>query len=145
MSKFAVLMLAASSLGLAVPGIACAEAGRAAGPSETPVLKAGDWGGAGMAVVVTDTGVTIEWGCASGEIAKVPQLDAAGKFTAAGVYLRDGPGPIREGSEYGQPASYSGSVKNDTLTLKVTLTATGEDLGTFSFTYGKKTRVVKCK
>jgi hypothetical protein len=145
MSKIAVVMFAASSLAFALPGIACAGGGLPARASDAPTaLRAGDWGGSGMAVHVTDTGVTVEWGCASGTIDKVPRLDAAGKFTAQGQYRRDGPGPIREGSENGEPARYSGSVEGDTLTLQVTRTSTGEDLGSFTFTYGKKTRIVKC-
>ena len=97
-----------------------------------------------MSLQVDAGRVAIEWGCASGSIARVPALDDNGRFSVEGTYLQERPGPTRAGEDKESPARYDGAVTGDTLVLKVTLAGAAEPVGTFTFTYGKRTAVRKC-
>jgi len=105
----------------------------------------GLWGGAGIRMQVTQQGAEIEYDCAHGTISERLRLDSDGRFRAAGTHLRDRPGPIRLGeTRKGQPASYIGTVKGETMTLEVTLTAESENIGSFTLTKGREGRLRKC-
>lgn len=113
--------------------------------SET-ALAQGTWGGDHISLEVTEGGAAIEYDCAHGTIDKQIMLDDQGKFSARGSYVREGPGPIRVGREAAElPATYSGTNDGKTLTLKVKLDASDEEIGTFRLTYGMTGRIRKCK
>ena len=67
-----------------------------------------------------------------------------GKFVVKGFHVKEHPGPTREGEDTGQPAIYSGSITDQTMTLTVKLSRTDEDIGTFTLTQGKSGRIRKC-
>jgi hypothetical protein len=105
----------------------------------------GNWGGQHISMEITDAGAEIEYDCAHGRIAEKIVPDANGKFTAKGVHVRERPGPVREGEENEQAASYRGSINDDAMTLTVTLIKNNETVGTFTLMHGKSGRVFKCK
>jgi hypothetical protein len=110
----------------------------------TPVPP-GLWGGAGIRLQVTKDGAEIEYDCAHGRISEPIRLDAEGRFQVKGKHLRDRPGPVRLGeTRNAQAASYEGNVKDQTMTLEVTLTAKTESIGSFTLKRGVEGRLRKC-
>ena len=72
-------------------------------------------------------------------------LALSGKLVVKGLYVREHPGPVREGEEgRGEPAVYSASLTGQTMTLTVTLSQTSETVGPFTLTHGKIGRLRKC-
>jgi len=105
----------------------------------------GNWGGEGVAMDVGDAGATIEFDCAHGTISESILLSADGKFSAKGTYAREHPGPVRQGEDVnGKPAVYSGSVNNETMTMKVVVEGTNEVVGPYTLAKGKIGRIRKC-
>ncbi len=105
----------------------------------------GMWGGDHISLEVNDSGATVEYDCAHGTITEKLVPDSSGKLVVKGFYVREHPGPIREGEEArGEPAVYSASLNGETMTLTVTLSRTKETVGPFTLTHGKMGRLRKC-
>src|SRR4051794_6750600 len=68
------------------------------GPS-TPsgALPSGVWGGDHVTMTVASGGAQFEFDCAHGSIETPIVVDRRGQFGAAGVYVREHGGPIRQG------------------------------------------------
>lgn len=113
-------------------------------PAQTAV-PLGIWGGDHVNLMVTGIGGTLEYDCAHGTIDQPLVADGEGRFELAGTHTREHGGPIREGEKADKrPARYSGTTDGRTMTLTVTLTDSGVEVGTFSLTRGQAGRVVKC-
>jgi hypothetical protein len=139
--NFCVLSLALLALLQAAPR--GAEADTMGG--EDRRLAAGDWGGKHVRMEVSDGGALLEFDCAKGSIARPVTLDAEGSFSAAGDFAREGFGPRDEDAvPKRMPALYSGSVKEESMTLTVTLTETKEEVGVFTLARGSRGRIWKC-
>ena len=109
-------------------------------------LATGAWGGEHIRLAVRADGATVEFDCARGTIDEALTLNAAGRFDLRGTFTREGPGPIRVGAKpSARPARYEGSVSGQQLTLKITLTDTAQDAGTFTLTEGSTGRLWKCR
>ena len=105
----------------------------------------GRWGGDHVELVATDTGATLEYDCAHGAIAGRILTDESGRFTATGTHVREHGGPIREGEiPDAHPASYTGDVRGDRMTLTVRETDSGTVLGPFTLMRGVSGRLMKC-
>lgn len=103
------------------------------------------WGANGIRLVVGETAVIIEYDCADGKIEEPLKVDEQGNFSANGVHIRQKGGPIREGSTpASQSARYQGRISGDKMTLKVTLTESGELIGTYTLDRGKTPRMHRC-
>jgi hypothetical protein len=114
----------------------------ATGPSRLP---AGVWGGDHISMSVADSSAHLELDCAHGDIPSGLTLDRQGHFDAAGAYVREHGGPIREGEVLdSHPAIYHGLVASTTMTMTIRLSDTNESLGTFTLVLGSPGRVVKC-
>jgi hypothetical protein len=75
----------------------------------------------------------------------VPLTLNGGSFDVTGDYVQEHGGPIRSDETVDrQPARYTGTVRGNTMTLLVRLTATAQDLGTYTLTRGSSGRVFKC-
>jgi hypothetical protein len=111
-------------------------------PSSGRRLDSGNWGGAHVGLEATASGARLEFDCAHGTIDGSIVLDAGGNFEARGTQTREGPGPTRQGQDDSAPATYTGSVKGDQLTLRVTVG--GQDAGSFTLTRGRVPRLFKC-
>jgi hypothetical protein len=108
-------------------------------------LAAGTWGGQHIRLSVRADGAEVEFDCASGTLAGPLTLSADGRFDARGTFMREG-GPTRiDANRTGQAARFEGHVSGRQLTLKVTLTDTAQDAGTFTLTHGSEGRLWKCR
>jgi len=109
-------------------------------------LPAGTWGGDHVRMETTGRGADLEFDCAHGSVDVPIRLDERGRFSAAGTYTRETPGPIRPGFEPpARPATYSGAVRDRTMTLNVRTTDPDEAVGTYSLELGAPGRVRKCR
>lgn len=109
-------------------------------------VAAGQWGGPHVNLDVNEEGAGLEFDCAHGRFSGKLTTDAGGNFDIAGTFFPERGGPVRVGEESeGQPARYSGKVEGKTMTLKVVLTASGDEVGTFTLAHGKEGRLVKCR
>jgi hypothetical protein len=108
-------------------------------------LRTGVWGGQGISMSVTANGATIEYDCAHGTIDGPIVPDAGGRFEVTGTHVFERGGPVREGEpEDRHPARYIGVVGGDTLTITVTVIDQNRVVGTFTLTYGRPGRIVRC-
>ena len=113
------------------------------GPGES--VAAGTWGGQHIALKVTADGGRIEYDCAHGSLGEPLALDRSRRFDVKGTHTREHGGPVREDEQSeSRPARYAGRVDDGRMTLTVTLTDTGEILGTFALTKGVAGRLTKC-
>lgn len=118
----------------------------ACGTSTSPdsFVPMGPWGGDHAVLTVDAASAAIEFDCAHGTL-QAPIALTHGDFDVAGEFIPEHGGPIRDGEQVVQrPARYRGTIDKQTMTLRVTLTDTGQDIGTFTLTYGAFVRVFKC-
>ena len=107
-------------------------------------IPTGVWGGQHIHIEVGETSATIEYDCANGVINGPLTVDATGHFKLRGTHRVERGGPIRaDDDSKGQPATYTGSIKGNTMTL--TLKIGDGDEETFTLEKGKNGRLVKCK
>lgn len=105
----------------------------------------GIWGGEGISLEIEGSHATVTFDCAHGNITDSMVPNEAGKFEVNGFFVRERGGPTRrDDSTQGLPATYSGVVSGDTLTLTIVLTKTKEALGDFTLTRGKAGRLRRC-
>lgn len=108
-------------------------------------LPNGSWGGAHIGMVVTDTGATIQYDCATGTIAQSLALLPDGSFTWHGVHYPGHPGPTRIGEvPVGHAATYTGRATSDRLTLTLSVPDLGMPAQTFELTRDGAARVFRC-
>lgn len=114
--------------------------------AERSRLAAGVWGGPHIRLdAAADGTAAVELDCAHGSTAGPVVPDGKGSFRVEGRYVPEGHGPVREGQEdAGRPAVYAGQAEGGTMTLTITLTDSGEEMGPFELTYGKTPRLTKC-
>lgn len=111
--------------------------------ASTNRLKPGIWGGNHISLEVSETETTLEFDCAKGRISKPITLDENGRFSLPGKYVRERPGPVRQGDEQDTDAEYSGRLNAGTLTITVHVPG-APDLGPFTLTEGRQGKVTKC-
>jgi len=105
----------------------------------------GVWGGEHIGMVVSDSSATLDYDCAHGTIEEPFSTNDNGEFEAVGVHVFEHGGPIRiEETPNEHPALYKGQIEGEVMTLKVTLTDTGEEIGTFTLILGAIPNVHKC-
>ena len=120
----------------------------AAGPCSKDLagpIVASAWGGDHVGLTVSATGGTLEYDCASGTIDQPIVAATNGTFIAQGTHTRGHGGPIMQGEIPDRhPARYDGWTDGETMKLSVTLTDTGEKLGSFTLVRGQSPRVFRC-
>ena len=108
-------------------------------------VQPGAWGGEHVRADVSGDGVSFEFDCAHGAADGPPALAADGNFDLKGFFAPERGGPARAGQkEQRLPARYAGRVEGETMTLSVTLTESGENIGTYTLTRGRAARLNKC-
>ena len=106
-------------------------------------IPTGVWGGQQINIEVGEKSATIEYDCASGVINGPLTVDANGNFKLRGTHRIERGGPIRADDDTkGQPATYTGSIKGNTMTLTLKV---GDAEETFTLEKGKPGDLVKCK
>ena len=120
----------------------------AAGPCSTDLagpIAPSAWGGEHVGLIVSATGGTLEYDCASGTIDQPIVAATNGIFIAQGTHTRGHGGPIMQGEIPDRhPARYDGWTDGETMRLTVTLTDTGEKLGDFTLVRRRSPRVFRC-
>lgn len=113
--------------------------------AKTVSVPPGNCGATGVRLVIDGHGVTIEYDCARGEITQKLLIDEQGGFRVSGVYTRRYPGAVRvKLLPKPQPARFEGKISGNKMTLKVTLTETGETLEEVVLERDKTARLRKC-
>ena len=116
--------------------LACATA------TSTPITEVvGTWGGDNAGLIVSGSDVHIHIGCTLGDAIGPVRPDASGRFEATGTYNVDAY-PLDRGIIH--PATFSGEITGQTMTLTVTLTDTGRVLGPVTLIYGKEPKMGPC-
>ena len=113
----------------------------AAGPQSSTV-----WGGDHIELQVGDKRAAVEFDCARGTIDGPLAPDSKGQFDVAGTFTPERSGPIREDASQTRTAKYAGTIKNDAMTLRVTIA--GPDAPpamTFELVRGQAGNVRKCR
>ena len=116
----------------------------AGGSQKMQRIATGVWGGQHINIEVGEKSATIEYDCANGVIDGPLVVDGNGKFSWRGTHRMERGGPIRadeKPKEY--PATYTGSINGDTMTLTLKVSAADEE--TFTLEKGKPGDLFKCK
>ena len=87
---------------------------------------------------------SVEYDCASGVIKGPLVVDSNGHFNLRGIHKMERGGPVRAGETPNEhPATYTGSIKGNTMTLNLKLA--DSDVETFTLEKGKPGELFKCK
>lgn len=131
---------------VAITAAALAAACDGAGPTGRPQdAPAGSWGGEHVALDVTSAGAAVELDCAHGTIDAPLRLDDEGRFSIAGVFVREG-GPVRFGeTEQAHPAVYDGRLEDSKITFSIRLTDSDTAIGPFTAMLGAEPTLFKCQ
>lgn len=108
-------------------------------------IATGVWGGLHINLEVGAKSAKVEYDCAHGAIAGPLVVDNNGNFELRGSFTPERGGPVRaDETPESRPATYSGTVKGNTMTL--TLKVSGVDESeTFTLERGKAGELFKCK
>jgi hypothetical protein len=107
-------------------------------------IATGLWGGQHISIKVGAKSAAIEYDCASGVIDGPLVVDSNGHFNLRGTHKMERGGPIRADDEAkAQPATYTGSIKGNTMTITLKLGDSDEE--TFTLEKGKPGDLFKCK
>ena len=117
----------------------------AASVAPDSAIKTGRWGGPHVMMTVADKHTDIEFDCGQASVDSAIPLDSNGGFSATGTFLQERPGPTTPDGPPHRPMRIDGSVKDQTMDMRVTLTDQNEDLGSFTLSFGTDARLVKCK
>lgn len=101
----------------------------------------GTWGGENAGLIVTDDVTHVHIGCTLGDVRGSIRPNADGRFEATGTYNVDAY-PIDRGIIH--PARFTGQIVGRSLTLTVSLTDTGRQLGPVTLVYGKEPKMGPC-
>lgn len=108
-------------------------------------IPRGEWGGTHISMNVGEHSATIEYDCAHGEIPGPLNIDSEGKFQLPGTFTPERGGPVRaDETQQAQSATYSGTIKGNTMTLTLKVAGTDET-ETFTLEKGKPAELFKCK
>lgn len=107
-------------------------------------ISTGMWGGQHISLNVGSKSATIEYDCATGVIDGPLVVDADGRFNLRGTHRTERGGPVRaDDNRPGHPATYTGTIKGNTMTLILKVGDSDEE--TFTLEKGKPGELVKCK
>ena len=118
--------------------IAIALAGAAAAQSAT-------WGGDHAQIELTGRGGKTEFDCAHGTIDEPLSAGANGAFSVKGTLTPERGGPVQGEDAPALKATYSGTIKDDAMTLRVTVAGQEAPIGTFELTRGRSGNLRKCR
>jgi hypothetical protein len=125
-----------TSILLGVAVTACSAA------TSTPITDVvGTWGGDNAGLIVNGTDVHVHIGCTLGDAAAPILPDANGRFEVSGTYNVDAY-PVNRGITH--PATFSGQIVGQSMTLTVSLTDTGQVLGPVTLVYGREPKMGPC-
>lgn len=101
----------------------------------------GTWGGENAGLIVTDDVTHVHIGCTLGDVRGSIRPDANGAFEVIGTYNVDAY-PVDRGITH--PARFTGRIVGRSMTLTVSLTDTGQQLGPVTLVFGKEPKMGPC-
>jgi hypothetical protein len=106
------------------------------------------WGGDHVRMDETASGAELEFDCATGTIAEpLPQAD--GTFSLKGTFTPERGGPTPDGEPSRINATYSGAIKDDTMSLRIVLTGSDREKDREALNYvlvkGRGGKLMKCR
>jgi hypothetical protein len=108
-------------------------------------VATGVWGGLHVNLEVGRNSAKIEYDCAHGAIEEPLVVDGNGKFELRGTFTQERGGPVRaDETPESRPATYSGTIKGNTMTLTLKVSGVDEP-ETFTLERGKAGELFKCK
>ncbi|MBL7976924.1 MAG: hypothetical protein JNN12_01190 [Bacteroidetes Order II. Incertae sedis bacterium] len=105
----------------------------------------GEWGSPQLALIVTQTGAIMEFGCATGTLDKPIKADKNGQFSVSGTYTPGSGVPPPEGyvpPVY--PIIATGKISGQTMTLTIMRTDQPSEIGRFIVSKGTPAKLQKC-
>ena len=131
-------MRAVSLLGAALLVTACATV------EAKPAYLLGAWGGPHIGIIFEGGLANVELDCASATIDGPVYPGHGGAFTAKGVFRAGMGGPVRDGQIFkSQPASYSGTIVKNVMTLSIRL-EDGTVSGPYTLVEGAEPQLTRC-
>jgi hypothetical protein len=104
------------------------------------------WGGNHIRLETSDKGASLELDCAHGSISEPIVPNAKGAFELKGVLMPEHGGPMRiDEVAHGINATFSGTIKDDAMTLKMVVEGQEPEGQTFKLTRGKEGVLMKCR
>jgi hypothetical protein len=110
-------------------------------PSDPITEIKGTWGGDDAGLIASDTSAHVHIGCTLGDTSAPIRPDASGNFDVSGTYNVDAY-PVDRGIVH--PARFTGYVSGNDLTITVTLTDNGIQLGPARLVKGKEPKMGPC-
>ena len=108
-------------------------------------IARGVWGGLHINLEVNANSAKVEFDCAHGAIEGPLVVDGNGKFELRGSFTAERGGPVRaDETPESRPATYSGTIKGNTMTLTLKISGVDET-ETFTLERGKPGDLFKCK
>ena len=108
-------------------------------------IATGVWGGLHINLDVGSNSAKVEYDCAHGAIEGPFVVDGNGKFELRGSFTMERGGPVRaDDNAQSRPATYSGTIKGNTMTLILKVSGVDET-ETFTLERGKAGELFKCK
>ena len=102
------------------------------------------WGGDHVRMEVTTSGAELEFDCATGTITDaMPETD--GTFSLKGTFTPERGGPSRDGETSRIVATYSGTIENDTMALRIVLDGRDQEATNYVLARGREGNVMKCR
>src|SRR6476661_10245288 len=110
--------------------------------TSTPITQvAGTWGGDNAGLIVNENDVHVHIGCTLGDAVGPVRPAADGRFEATGTYNVDAY-PVNRGITH--PATFTGRIVGETMTLTVSLSDTARVLGPVTLVYGAEPKMGPC-
>jgi hypothetical protein len=103
------------------------------------------WGGEHIEMQITARGATIEFDCAHGAFDGTLKTDSKGHFAIAGTFSPEHAGPTRDDGPPPLAATYAGTIKDDAMSLQVTVRGQEIPVMTFELVRGRAGSVRKCR
>lgn len=112
-------------------------------PPAGPLL--GSWGGKHVGLMLSAEGGTLDYDCADGGIEEPLMPGRDGRFQVSGWHRPGHGGPAREGEVLPTwPARYSGSVRGESMTLRVEVPERGIVIGPYQLLRGAEPIIFRC-
>jgi len=128
---------------IAILGTLILATGCATMDSQPPYLTGG-WGGPHAGASFNGGLGDVQFDCAAGTIDTQVFPAQDGTFEVKGTYREGAPGPVRVGQIFrSQKATYSGTVLEDVMTLRVQL-EDGSTVGPYTLTMGGQPQLTRC-
>ena len=94
-------------------------------------------------MTVSSDGAELEFDCADATIHGPIVLDSKGNFRVTGTYRAEHGAPTQAGENQQPGATFSGSIKGDTLHMQITVAGLPDKMD-FTLARGQEGRLTKC-